>query len=96
MAEFTAALVTAAEAVGTPWALENPADCGDPRGLAWWPRFAEHAPLWLLPIMQEALGRAGAEYVTFAQCALGAATRKYTTVACAASLRPRLRQLAES
>eukprot|EP00965_Chrysotila_dentata_P171947 5674614-Pleurochrysis_carterae.AAC.1 len=49
LAAFSAALVEAADSSGTPWALENPADCGDAEGPAWWERFAEHAPIWLLP-----------------------------------------------
>eukprot|EP00965_Chrysotila_dentata_P017615 585214-Pleurochrysis_carterae.AAC.1 len=39
------------------------------------------------------LARAGAEFVRFAQCALGADTRKYTTVACAWGMLTRLREL---
>eukprot|EP00965_Chrysotila_dentata_P004512 146662-Pleurochrysis_carterae.AAC.1 len=70
--------------------MENPADCGDAGGLAWWPRFASHAPIWLLPVVRDALGRAGAGYVTFAQCALGGQARKYTTVAHARALTGRL------
>eukprot|EP00965_Chrysotila_dentata_P184560 6092625-Pleurochrysis_carterae.AAC.1 len=41
LAESTAALVEAAAESGTPWAIENPADCGDPADMAWWPA---HAP----------------------------------------------------
>eukprot|EP00965_Chrysotila_dentata_P106369 3513403-Pleurochrysis_carterae.AAC.1 len=33
------------EAAGIPWELENPADCGDPHGLALRPRLVRHAPL---------------------------------------------------
>eukprot|EP00965_Chrysotila_dentata_P106286 3510456-Pleurochrysis_carterae.AAC.1 len=46
LASFTAALAEAAEESGTPWIIENPADCGEAGGLAWWPRFADHAPIW--------------------------------------------------
>eukprot|EP00965_Chrysotila_dentata_P121487 4016383-Pleurochrysis_carterae.AAC.1 len=81
LADFTAALVGAAQAAGASWMVENPAHCGDPSGEAWWPRFASHAPLWLYPPMREALEAAGGRTVKFAQCALGAASRKYTTVA---------------
>eukprot|EP00965_Chrysotila_dentata_P124438 4112882-Pleurochrysis_carterae.AAC.1 len=67
--------------------VENPADCGDKNGAAWWPRFKDHAPLWLFPRMRDALDTAGAEIVTIAQCAFDAPTRKYTTLACSADVR---------
>eukprot|EP00965_Chrysotila_dentata_P031005 1032473-Pleurochrysis_carterae.AAC.1 len=86
LARFTAALVTAARRAEVPWAMENPADCGNSGGPAWWPRMADHAPIWLMPCIRDALLDAGADAVTFAQCALGAKARKYTTVAHAPSL----------
>eukprot|EP00965_Chrysotila_dentata_P059204 1965035-Pleurochrysis_carterae.AAC.1 len=79
LATFTASLVQAADAAGVVWAVENPADCGDPGEAAWWPKFASHATLWAFPAIREALQRARAGSVTFAQCALGAAARKFTT-----------------
>eukprot|EP00965_Chrysotila_dentata_P083311 2748315-Pleurochrysis_carterae.AAC.1 len=81
LAGFAADLVREAHRAGVPWALENPADCGDPASPAWWPRMADHAPIWLLPRMREVLQEAGAGTVTFAHCALGARARKFTTVA---------------
>eukprot|EP00965_Chrysotila_dentata_P139094 4599715-Pleurochrysis_carterae.AAC.1 len=54
LAAFTARLILAAHGADVPWAVENPADCGDASGPAWWPRMADHAPLWLLPCMREA------------------------------------------
>eukprot|EP00965_Chrysotila_dentata_P092944 3068854-Pleurochrysis_carterae.AAC.1 len=57
---------------------------------------ADHSPLWLLPRIREALATSGAEKVTFAQCALGARARKYTTVAHAAALGPLLGALREA
>eukprot|EP00965_Chrysotila_dentata_P184460 6089449-Pleurochrysis_carterae.AAC.5 len=61
LADFAARLVGAAEEAGTPWLVENPADCGDRGGVTWWPQFASHALLWLLPPMRAALAKAGAE-----------------------------------
>eukprot|EP00965_Chrysotila_dentata_P220903 6192063-Pleurochrysis_carterae.AAC.1 len=58
--------LAAAAASGAPWAIENPADCGDRGCVARWDRFADHAPLWVLPAMRDALGAAGAERVAFA------------------------------
>eukprot|EP00965_Chrysotila_dentata_P004651 151553-Pleurochrysis_carterae.AAC.1 len=66
LAGFTADLVLAAHRAGVPWAVENPADCGEVGGAAWWPRMADHAPLWLLPRIQNALAESGAGRVTFA------------------------------
>eukprot|EP00965_Chrysotila_dentata_P100433 3318969-Pleurochrysis_carterae.AAC.1 len=60
--------------------LENPADCGDPDGIAYWPRFRHHAPLWRFPSIRAELEDAHAHTLTCAQCALGAATRKFTTL----------------
>eukprot|EP00965_Chrysotila_dentata_P032763 1091646-Pleurochrysis_carterae.AAC.1 len=47
---------------------------------------ADHAPIWLMPCIRDALRNTGAGTVTFAQCALGAKARKCTTVAHASSL----------
>eukprot|EP00965_Chrysotila_dentata_P001855 61268-Pleurochrysis_carterae.AAC.1 len=80
LAAFAVKLVDAAECARTPWAVENPADCGDPRGRALWPQLATHAPIWVLPAVAGALARADAGRLTFAQCALGARAGKYTTV----------------
>eukprot|EP00965_Chrysotila_dentata_P054106 1795716-Pleurochrysis_carterae.AAC.1 len=55
--------------------------------MAWWPRFTSHAPLWLYPPIRDALQSSGAETITFAQCALGAETRKFTSIAVAEGLR---------
>eukprot|EP00965_Chrysotila_dentata_P235987 6201078-Pleurochrysis_carterae.AAC.1 len=78
LADFTAQLITAAHAAEVFWAIENPADCGEVRGVAWWPRFASHPP------------------VTFAQCALGAAVRKSTTIATAPGMRVYAGRLVEA
>eukprot|EP00965_Chrysotila_dentata_P038971 1295013-Pleurochrysis_carterae.AAC.1 len=55
LAAFSAELAETAHAAGIAWMIENPADCGDPDGAAWWPRFRDHAPLWQLPRMRAAL-----------------------------------------
>eukprot|EP00965_Chrysotila_dentata_P010951 356361-Pleurochrysis_carterae.AAC.2 len=56
----------------------------------------DHAPLWVLPSARAALETAQAETTTFAQCALGAAARKYTTLAHAAALTPHLGRLRDA
>eukprot|EP00965_Chrysotila_dentata_P057835 1917564-Pleurochrysis_carterae.AAC.1 len=93
LAGFTASLVQPADDAGAAWAVENPADCGDPDGAAWWPRFASHAPLWVFPAMRSALQRTRAELITFAQCALGADSRKYTTIAASRAAAPHAERL---
>ena len=57
---FTARLVTAAEAAGTPWAIENPADRGDESSPAYWRIHRDHAPLWLHQHISRALSDAQA------------------------------------
>jgi hypothetical protein len=53
-------LVTAAEAAGTPWAIENPADRGDESSPAYWRIHRDHAPLWLHQHISRALSDAQA------------------------------------
>ena len=60
--------------------LENPSDRGDRDSPAWWARYADHAPLWLQPSIQEAAAQTGARPRTFAQCAFGAPWQKWTTI----------------
>eukprot|EP00965_Chrysotila_dentata_P179533 5928663-Pleurochrysis_carterae.AAC.1 len=71
LATFSADLMTEAEAAGADWAVENPEDCGDREGVAWWEQFADHAPLWMFPAMRDALEGAGEERVTFATVRAG-------------------------
>eukprot|EP00965_Chrysotila_dentata_P169334 5592073-Pleurochrysis_carterae.AAC.1 len=66
--------------------VENPADCGDPTGAAYWRRFRSHAPLWLYPRMRDTLEAEHAHFLTCAQCAFGAPIRKYTTLAFSTSM----------
>jgi hypothetical protein len=93
LAQFTARLVAAADAAGAAWMVENPADRGDRESPAWWERYADHAPLWLVPAMAAALTAAGAGAITFAQCAFQAAVQKWTTVAHAPCLGQALAEL---
>eukprot|EP00900_Chrysochromulina_parva_P005823 jgi/Chrpa1/15241/Chrysochromulina_OHIO_Genome00022542-RA len=87
LAQFTADLVAAAHAAGASWVIENPADRGDRRSPAFWEKHADHAPLWLQPAVATAIaGAAGARKATFAQCAFGATTQKWTTVAYSSDL----------
>ena len=87
LAQFTADLVAAAHAAGASWVIENPADRGDRRSPAFWEKHADHAPLWLQPAVATAIaGAAGAREATFAQCAFGATTQKWTTVAYSSDL----------
>ncbi len=86
LASLTAQLATMAHALDIPWAIENPADRGDRHGIAWWETHADHAPLWMMPCMQRLREHTAAAQFTFAQCAYGAATQKWTTVWCSLSL----------
>ena len=96
LARFTAELIRAADAAGTHWALENPADRGDTSSVAHWEAFADHFPLWRQPPIAAALDAAGARRYTFAFCALGAREQKWTTVAASAAFAKALTFLGEA
>ena len=78
---FTARLITAADAAGVPWALENPADRGCVSSPAYWQIHADHAPLWAHHHIASALADARAVMRTFAQCAFDSPFQKWTTIA---------------
>ena len=86
LARWTAELIGAAHAAGAAWALENPADRGDRLSPAWWPKYSDHAPIWLNAHVAAAIAAAGATKRTFAQCSFGAPWQKYTTIAHSAEL----------
>ena len=86
LAAFTASVVRACEDSGTHWLLENPADRGDSLSPASWPKYRDHAPLWLMPHIAEAIHSAGASLHTFAQCYFQSPWQKYTTIAASAGL----------
>jgi hypothetical protein len=82
----------AAHRAGADFAIENPADRGDPSDQLLF-QFAEHGPIWLDPNMIELREACGLETSTFAQCMLGGAAQKYTTLAYTAGLSPHFRPL---
>ena len=87
---FTARLIAAATSAGVAWAVENPADRGDSDSLAYWPRFADHAPLWHHPDVDDAIASAGGAFRTFSQCSFGSPFQKWTTIAHAPAASPEL------
>lgn len=80
LADFSAALALTAHAAGIPWAIENPADRGDPTSEAHWPQMANHAPLWVQPEIVQLRADTHAATVTFPQCFFEAEWQKYTTI----------------
>ena len=86
LARFTARLIQAADAAGCAWALENPADRGDRDSPAWWEMHADHAPIWRLPAVRDAIAEAKGTIRTFAQCAFSAPWQKWTSLAHASCL----------
>ena len=80
LATFTAELITAAEKAGVPWCLENPADRGDRASDAYWPKYADHAPIFRSPRVQAAITVAKGRVRTFAQCYFLSAFQKYTSI----------------
>ena len=95
MARWSAELISAAHDASVPWALENPADRGDESSPAWWPQYADHAPIWLNEHIAAALRATGATKRTFAQCSFGALTQKYTTIAHSEDLREAMAPLGD-
>ena len=77
---FTAEAITAADAAGADWMLENPADHGEPGTRWYWPNKAEHASLWDMPSIKSVIAATSAVRRTFAMCAFGAPYQKYTTI----------------
>ena len=86
LANYSARLVEAAAEAGVAWAVENPADRGDRGSDAWWAAFADHAPLWKVPVVAAAIAAAGGHARTFAQCSFGAKVQKWTTIVHAPAL----------
>ena len=80
LAAWSAQLAAAADEAGAAWAIENPADRGDRASDAHWERYSDHAPLWLSTPMRELEKATGARRRTFAQCALGGRSQKWTTL----------------
>ena len=93
--DFTAQLIDAADAIGVSWAVENPADRGDRHSLAYWPRHADHAPLWRHHAVAAAITAAGGVLRTFAQCAFHSPFQKWTSIAHAAAASPEFAALAD-
>eukprot|EP00965_Chrysotila_dentata_P161871 5345892-Pleurochrysis_carterae.AAC.1 len=56
------------ECGGAAWSIKNPADCGDEKGMAWWPRFRDHAPLWRFSLIRDALAATRAVWETPVRC----------------------------
>ena len=71
-------LLRAAAEVGTEFAIENPADRGDPTRPELF-MHPEHAPLWLMPQVKELSQFASCRDATFPMCAFGAPYLKHTT-----------------
>ena len=95
LAGLSARLIGAAEAAGAAWAIENPADRGDASSPARWEKHADHAPLWLMPAVRDAIASAHGIMRTFAQCAFAAKVQKWTTIAHSRGLSAEMAPLAE-
>ena len=87
---FTARLILAAESASVPWALENPADRGDPSSPAHWKLHQDHAPLWMHEHIASAISETQAVLRTFAQCAFDSPFQKWTSIAHPPSISPEL------
>ena len=88
----TTILLTAGYRAGCEFALENPADRGDPT-MPWLFQVASHGPIWLDPHMITMYGACALEEATFAQCMFGADVQKYSTLWFTPGLAPHLHSL---
>lgn len=78
---LSVAFARMARAVGATYVIENPADRGDDSSSLFSDEFREHAPLWLMPSVQDLVQDSDAHvWVTFPQCALGSEFQKWTTL----------------
>ena len=75
----TVMLLAAAQLVGTQWAIENPADRGDPAKHRLW-LHDQHGPLWLMPEVIALKKTCLASSATFPMCSFGAPWQKHTTL----------------
>ena len=75
----TCILLRAAVDVGTEFAIENPADHGDPTRTDLFVH-AEHAPLWIMPDILQLSTHASCRTATFPMCQFGAKYKKDTTL----------------
>ena len=73
------AILRAAADAGSEFAIENPADHGDPSHPAIFVH-PEHAPLWLMPDVLSLGRHASCRSVSFPLCAFGARVQKWTTL----------------
>ena len=78
---------------GVPVGLENPADRADDTSHAFWRRHSQHGSIWRTSRLRPVLQRCVASLVTFAQCSLGSAAQKWTSIACGGRLREALAHL---
>ena len=87
LVDFTTAALRACLTSHTPFAVENPASRAD-GSPAYWPEFADHASLWDVKEIADALADAGATQYTFAQChpLIGGKAQKWTTIAASGRL----------
>ena len=83
----TCDLLKAAYDAGSEYLCENPADRGslapDTGHLL---IDVRHAPMWVMPCVQQLRATTHASLITFSQCQLGAEYQKYTSVLCSPAL----------
>ena len=88
----TCTIIHEAWKLGSEFAIENPADRGDPR-MPHLYQFPRHAPIWEMPPMVKLEHDCGAGRLTFAQCQIGGDRQKYTTLLCSQKIYRELHKL---
>ena len=92
----TAALIDLIAEGGGSFVIESPSDRGlESNPITYDRKFAEHAPIWLMPEILNLTYKYDAKSVTFAACRLGSRHQKYTTLLFSPDLEPNLGYLSE-
>lgn len=80
MVDASVSIARAAFHAGATFVIENPIDRGRVGSIFFQRKWRQHAPLWLMPAVQELQADTDAHLITFPQCALGGQFQKWTTL----------------
>lgn len=80
LASLSAKLAQTAYQAGGTFVIENPADRGDRASSLFEERFADHAPLWVMPAIRHLGRQSSPVWVTVPMCAFMSEFQKWTTL----------------
>lgn len=93
LASLSAELALTAYRAGGTFVIENPADRGDRECKLFEERFADHAPLWVMPAIRHLAGQSSPTWATVPMCAFRSEFQKWTTLMAAGPAATNLRVL---